>query len=491
MQNSTNTKYINNNWLKESVNNEALEMIDAKGGAIAMNQSGALLYRLSPDETFLESKDYKAISEVFSNFIDEKVELINISKQKKSESNDDSQYVAAQDLKLIIAKRFEPHTSQEFIEGENNLYYLNKYKPSYFMQFECNTNDSNRTKISAILALVLHLSDYDKQRAEWIINWLAYFFQGLVKSQVALLLRGDQGAGKNIFSNEIIKPLIGEAYTKTINDKTLNSQYLGGLVEDVLFFNLDEISVQKAKNASIKNFLKALVTNPTITAEKKYKTLEKESRIYGQVLITSNEEEVLEVEPSDRRYTIFNTAGELKYANYLGYGSYEALSNAIKDELAPFICFLKSYSVDVQSANSALMTNEKEQLIHLYMQKQQEKQKRLQPKLNKMQKSIQEYAFAISHKDFSYFESIRFDAPELYHSVMNDLYNDLFRISNLLPTFKAVYGNTLFKTTSELLRELQNYDWHQFGTNKFVTMMINETQEECLDIARYPQRFYR
>jgi hypothetical protein len=114
---------------------------------------------------------------------------------------------------------------------------------------------------------------------------------------------------------------------------------------------------------------------------------------------------------------------------------------------------------------------------------------KLQPKITKLQKSVEEFASAIRFKDFTYFESIRFDAPELYHSVMNDLYNDLFRVSNLLLTFKTVYGNTLFKTTSELLRELQNYDWYQFGTHKFVMVMINDVEEECLDIRRYPNRY--
>ncbi len=473
--------YLCNNWLKENTS-PLLATIAAKGGALVMNKSGALLYRLLPNEPFLESKDYRAISEVFTNFIGAKVELINPPKQKKSELDDASHYVAAQDLKLIIDKIFDPYAAQEFIEAENGLYYLNKYIPSPYMQLEC-SNDFHSSKISAILALIQHLSNYDRQRVDWIINWLAYFFQGLKKSQVALVLRGEQGAGKNILFNEIIKPIIGEAYTKAINDKTFNSQYLGGLVEDTLFFNLDEISVQRAKNATVKNFLKALVTNPTITAEKKYKTLERESKIYAQILITSNEVEVLEVESSDRRYTVFNTAGELKNTNFLHYGSYEALSSAIKDELGSFICFLKNYSVDVQSANMALMTPEKEQLICLYMQKQQANQKSSQPKPNKLQKSIQEFVYAIRIKDFAYFESIRFDAPALYSSVMNDLYNNFFRISNLLPAFRAVYGKGLFKTTSELLRELNCCDPYQFNSHNRRIVTINDTQEECYIIA--------
>ena len=211
--NNSTTTYLSNNWLKGEVSNLALTMIDAQYGGLAINKSGALLYRLLPNEPFLESKDCKAVSEVFSNFIGEKIELINLQKRRKDESDYDSHYVAAQDLKLIVGEKFDPHTPQEFIEAENGLYYLNKYIPSHYMQLECNTKDSNRDKSRAILALIAHLSNYDAQRAEWILNWLAYFFQGLKKSQVALVLRGEQGAGKGVFFSEIIKPLIGEAYT--------------------------------------------------------------------------------------------------------------------------------------------------------------------------------------------------------------------------------------------------------------------------------------
>ena len=483
--NNSTTTYLANNWLKEGVSNFALTMIDAQDGALAINKSGALLYRLLPNEPFLESKDYRAVSEVFSNFIGEKIELINLQKRRKDESDYDSHYVAAQDLKLIVGEKFDPHTPQEFIEAENGLYYLNKYVPSHYMQLECSDNNSYPPRISTILTLLAHLSNYDGQRAEWILNWLAYFFQELKKSQVALVLRGDQGAGKGIFFNEVIKPLIGEAYTKTINDKTLNSQYLGGLVENVLFFNLDEISVQKAKNGSIKNFLKALVTNETITAEKKYKTIDKESKAHGQVLITSNEIEVLEIEPSDRRYTVFNTAADLKYTNFLGYGSYEALSSAIKYELESFICYLKNYIVNAHGANSAIMTPEKGQLIYIYMQKQLDKQTISQPKLSKLQKSVQEFAYAIRIKNFAYFESIRFDAPKLHDTVIDDLRVNRFRISNLLPVFRAVYGNGFFKTTSELLRALYDCDPYQFNSLNRRIVEIKDTQEECYLIAAY------
>jgi hypothetical protein len=279
---------------------------------------------------------------------------------------------------------------------------------------------------------------------------------------------------------EVIKPLVGKEYTKTINDKSLNTQYKGGLVEDILFFNLDEISVEKAKGANNKNFIKGLVTNGTITAEKKYKTMKGEMKIYGQVLITSNEPEVLEIEPSDRRYTIYNTAGDLKHTSFLGYGSYEALSQSIKSELESFMCYLKSYRVDKQAANTAQMTPEKQELINIYTQKQEQGKMKYQPKLTKQQKNIQEFGFAVSNRDYSYFSNMQFDAPNLYKEVICDFNRGVFKLTNLLATYKMMYGGSAFKTTAELLRALQEYNFHQFTTNQIRVFMLDDEEFEYL-----------
>jgi hypothetical protein len=157
-------------------------MIKEKGAAIAMNKEGALLYRLSQDEPFEPSKNYKKISQVFTNLIGEEVVLID---KPKVDENDIplSLYVEAQELKMIVDEKLEPHTNEEFIEEANGLYSLNKYKPSHYMQLEPKPNYPYSNEIHAISALINHLSNYDSQRAQHIINWLAYFFQGLKKAQ--------------------------------------------------------------------------------------------------------------------------------------------------------------------------------------------------------------------------------------------------------------------------------------------------------------------
>ena len=364
-----NTSFEHNNWLKNS-DNIVLNVLDKKCISMYLGKKGDINYRLSSNESFISTKDYKTLENIFKNISGIDIDLSDFYSKKKLKNVDDLEEKAKiilEDLKLVTDEIFDPFSKEEFILKENGTYTLNMFRPTLYIllnssQILQNYNINN----SVIFRLISHLSNYNLERIKWIINWLAYFFQELKKSQVALVLLGVQGAGKGIFFNEVIKPFFGEEFVKTINDKSLDTRFLGSLVENTMFFNLDEISANKSQKNSIKNFLKALVTNGTITAEKKYKNMDKEIPIFGQVLITSNELYALEIEPSDRRFTVFNTGGNLAHCNFLGFGSYESLSNAIKNDLEQFAVYLKSIQIDVQMANTALNTTEKDNLIQQY-----------------------------------------------------------------------------------------------------------------------------
>lgn len=443
-------------------------MIEEKCGAIWLNKDGALCYRFSEDEHIVTTKNYKHAEIVFSSFLDIPVSFLKI--RGNGLTNVDVHH-----LLMVHDNKFEPQELSEFfIEGR--LFYRNLFKPTYYLQIKQENNPKNikltpnyqeDTNISfeSIKRLIMHLVDYNYERFDYIINWLAYFFQSLKKSQVALVLRGNQGTGKGIFFNEIIKPLFGVEYCKTINDKSLNSSYLGGIIENALFFNLDEISYKKVENKTIKNFLKALITNNTITAEKKFVTLEKETNIYGQVLITSNEPYVLDIEPSDRRYTIFNTANiNLAHNNYLNYGSYSNLSNKIENQLEYFAQYLKNYSVNVEKANEALDTNEKRELQMLHINLQEKKQKSKYSQAIKIHDSIIQFGHALKYCDVYVFRSIEFENLDFYNEIINDLKTSKIKIKNLLATFNYLYGNELkIKYVSLLLKELNKYDFKQFS----------------------------
>ena len=208
-------------------------------------KKGEIYFRLSPDDLYTSTKDFKSLSNIFTNFLGMDVDFSTFNKKIKAKDDlDEETLVKPEDLIMVSATTFEPNNNEEFIEQENGTFLRNEFKLSKYLQMKGDEIDSVKFRFekSKTFYFLLHLLNHDYQRVQWVINWLAYFFQGLKKSQVALVLIGIQGTGKNIFFNQIIRPLFGEAFTRTINDKSLNTKYKAKMVEKVLFLNLDEIS---------------------------------------------------------------------------------------------------------------------------------------------------------------------------------------------------------------------------------------------------------
>ncbi len=501
---SQRTKKIvnkDNSWLKDK-SHPGLKKLEEKGGTIFLMSDGKICYRLSPNEQYKSTKDFKGLEIVLSNFLGIDVDLSAFIKSKSKKENliDDLENefkIRPEDLIMVSGTIFEPHNKEEFIKQKNGTFLINKFTLSKYLQMKGNEIDSVNFKFekSKTFYFLLHLLNHDYKRVQWVINWLAYFFQGLKKSQVALVLVGIEGTGKGVFVENIIKHLFGEAFVKTINEKSLNTKYLGGLVEDVIFFHFDEISSQRSLIDSIRNFLKAIITNLSITAEKKHKTLEKETPLYGQVIFSTNEYDALEISKNDRRHTAFSTGDTLVSTNFLDLGSFEALAEVLKSELEVFACYLKAYQVDVQMANTALSTPEKDEMIHQYAMKQKTKeikqQKVLEPRLTKSQKNLNEFAYCIGNKDIEFFEPIRFDNDELFQIIIDDFYHNVFRVKNLLPVFKALYGSCNIRTDSELLRQLQNIDFNLFSIrNITVLTMPNNIKMDFINLPYYSRKYH-
>jgi len=338
-------KFQSNNWLKTSTN-PILNKVFDKGGALWLSRDGDLSYRFSPKEAFVKNTTAKTAT-VLSNFLNQKVSLFT----------GDEPHIRPTDLKMVNEDIFNPFISEEFID-KGSYYQRNTFMPTSYMGLSGKPSKEPK----AILSLIRNLSNENEEYFKWILNWLALFFQTLKRSQVSLVLRGEQGAGKGILFDDVLKPLFGYDQCINVNDKALEQTFLGGIVEGRLFFNIDEVSHNIASSKKVKNFLKALVTNNGIVTEKKFVTTEKETPLYGQVFISSNEPFVIEVEHNDRRYTVMQTGESIKHT-FLGYGSYEKLSHAIKEELEDFARYLLQYQGDKMLFNTALDTPEKRALI--------------------------------------------------------------------------------------------------------------------------------
>lgn len=346
-QRDNEKKFVANNWL-EVENNTVLNILDRHGVAVWLNTDGDYSCRMSEDGEINKMPASK-LKKVLSSKLKKAISI----------SEDEEAHIKAFDLLLVSEDVFDPQCKCEFFTKHGEVY-RNKFRPTRYMELDI-SKVALETK--AINRLIDHLVKGNKNYEKWFINWLAYFFQGLKKSPVACFLKGNQGAGKGVLYDDIIVRLFGGKQCIQVNDKTMKGDFLGGIVEGRLVMNLDEISSGIQNNKEFKNQLKALISNRAGTFQKKFVNTEKETQLHAMILITSNEPKALEVEHKDRRLTVFETGGNIANEDFLGYGSYKALIQAITDELEDFALKLLQYPVDVKLATTAMDTPEKEALV--------------------------------------------------------------------------------------------------------------------------------
>jgi hypothetical protein len=185
---------------------------------------------------------------------------------------------------------------------------------------------------------------------------------------------------------------------------------------------------------SVKNFIKMLVTDRSIQTEKKYENASK-TEIFGNVLITSNENYPIEVEPGDRRFTVFGTGCPLK--EHAGLNISELLKD-IQDELESFAWYLKNYPCDHLLYHTPLDTPEKQALIDGTTDR------------------FTLFVRALVHKDLEYFSILEEEESSLYHTLEKDFEKERICQSDLKLIYDALFDDNIpSKTLLGKLRAIE------------------------------------
>jgi hypothetical protein len=320
-------------------------------------------------------------------------------------------------LKLIRGEKYHPAIPSRIIE-EDGVSYLNIAIPSELMKVKGTVEKEPTT----IMALLFNLVGEHEDRLKYYLNWIAFNFVYGIKPQVAVILFGDEGAGKGIFYY-IMKKLYDMNNCNQINGGSFKSGVnLAPLIANRRFINFDEIT--NSANNRYESQLKAIITNDTTT-------FSKEIEVHAQCLFTANFSTAFKISETDRRYTVFNTGVPLKLINYLGTGSYEALELKIDSEMVDFAKYLKSFEVDVKLANTALDTPEK----------------------SSMKNRFQSFHDALVDLDIEYFYKIEeLDFP-LYSSFKNDMQNKRINRKHIKDIYRLLFNDEMSTTTLVKLLE--------------------------------------
>lgn len=167
------------------------------------------------------------------------------------------------------------------------------------------------------------ICDGDENNAEYLMNWMAWKLQNPhLPPGVAVVLRGEQGAGKGEFVHGYGR-LFGPYYRHVTNAKHLVGNFNAHLLATALLF-ADEAFF--AADRSHDGILKALITEPHLSIEKKgYDLLDAARNCLG-VFMASNNKWVIPADHDARRYFMLIVSDRRK-----GDAAYFA---KIRDEMA-------------------------------------------------------------------------------------------------------------------------------------------------------------
>lgn len=228
---------------------------------------------------------------------------------------------------------FEPNTKDETVYNIFNGFSVDKTIPSY------SPNDQ-MTLIEPIIEHMRVISNYDQKSTDYLLKYLAHIFKyPEKKTNVSLVVRGVQGAGKNAFG-DLLEVLLGSnLFFCSSNPCDFFDKHSESSVNKLVCI-LDEAKGSDTFENS--NWLKGLVTAMTKIVNPKNIRAYKVSN-YARYIFFSNNLTPVKIEPTDRRFVVFEISD--KYANSKQYfdNYYKAISN--KQVLRAFYDYLMSLDI--------------------------------------------------------------------------------------------------------------------------------------------------
>jgi Family of unknown function (DUF5906) len=182
---------------------------------------------------------------------------------------------------------------------------------------------------------------------------------------------------------EIIRPLIGEPYCRSVTLPNLEDQF-NGFMDQTLILFIDEVDTDQVRDMpKLTARLKNLITEQTI-AVRAMRTDLQEVPNYLNVITASNQPNSMRIEDNDRRFNVCPRQ-EHKLLNESEKG--KTLIASLRNELPAFADYLASRTADTSLARTALENAPKQELQRI------------------TQTAIEEVCEALRNGDLAYFAS--------------------------------------------------------------------------------------
>ena len=258
--------------------------------------------------------------------------------------------VALDALPMILGEKFHVNKKQ-FIEDDNK-FYINQFYPNshlvdaaklmftidgmhpIYSKYASDT-DIHQTEYYHTMQYLYHISRYRMDGFNYIICWLSnmirYMTNNIIDNNLfrsVLILRGGERSGKEIFFNQIIKPLFGSEYCLKIDDKILSHKNIEKEKSNIIFYNLDNISSSSMKDMKKKEFIQDIL-------------IKQDKNIVGIVITT--DKKYIPYDLSGIEYVVLDLPDDIKTMytpdDFIGHN----LKDSLAADLQKFCCILRRY----------------------------------------------------------------------------------------------------------------------------------------------------
>ena len=253
------------------------------------------------------------------------------------------------------------------IYKEHNITFFNFYKPTELM-LKCeklrkdpkniHKNINFYKKYKSISILLENIIPKEEER-HYFLNWLSYVFNTKQKTMNAIVLKGIQGTGKGVFAKYILEKFYEDYLIYTSNDD-LNTKFNSNLQNKLMNIGNELINFDDKKD--IREKLKQWITEDYIRIEEKGIKSKLFKNTFN-MLIFSNNKNPVNIESSDRRFSIIETNNVKLLEVLMEKGiKKDEFFILLKKESIDFIKELYLYDYNKNMAETILENEEKEEI---------------------------------------------------------------------------------------------------------------------------------
>ena len=232
---------------------------------------------------------------------------------------------------------------------------------SYFRGYDYKElDDYNEDVISFYLNHIReNIANGNEELYNYILNWISYILQNPDgKTGSCLVITGEQGTGKNTFT-DVICNLMKRYSVRNLTDIGQLVGKFNAVIENTKLIVCNEMASADANLRLDENSLKSIITDSEIGVEDKFEQKRYVQNVVNLIILSNNFDPV-KVEKLDRRYVVCNTndshAGDLAY--------FETLRKAFTEEFYQnlFTYFMKR-NLDGVNIRNLPNTEEKQVLM--------------------------------------------------------------------------------------------------------------------------------